>query len=251
MDGADDLRLAFDTADLASELALAYFEAGVSATLKADGTPVTEADRAVERLIRETLAAARPDDALLGEELGRLGESGRVWIVDPIDGTSYFSRNDPNWRVQIALEVAGSIEIAVVAAPGLQRCWWATRGGGSFESSWPREEAEAKRLEVSSTSSLADARLEALDDTSRARLAPNVAHPPTTPLPLIDLVRGELDAFLVERYHLWDHAPWILLVEEAGGRFTNPTGGHAGDQGGGLYSNTNLHTQLLRALDYP
>ena len=121
VDSVDDLQLAFHTSDLAADLALAHFESGVSATLKADGTPVTEADRAVERLIRETLAAARPGDALLGEELGQLGASDRVWIIDPIDGTSSFSRRDPNWRVHLALEVAGSIEIAVVTAPALQR----------------------------------------------------------------------------------------------------------------------------------
>ncbi|MEU5564406.1 inositol monophosphatase family protein [Micromonospora musae] len=247
----DDVRLAFDTSDLAAQLALAYFESGVSATLKADGTPVTEADRAVERLLRERLSAARPADALLGEELGRLGESDRVWIIDPIDGTSFFSRRDPNWRVHLALEVAGRTEIAVVTAPALGRCWWATRGGGAFESSWPREQAEPKRLAVSTTPTLADARLEALDDVSRARLPRSAARVPASPLPLVGLVRGEIDCFLVERYHIWDHAPWILLVEEAGGRFTDRTGGRAGDQGGGLYSNANLHSQLLTALDYP
>jgi histidinol-phosphatase len=70
-------------------------------------------------------------------------------------------------------------------------------------------------------------------------------------LPLVELVRGEVDAFLAERHHLWDHAPWILLVEEAGGRFTDRTGGRAGDQGGGLYSNAALHDGLLAALGYP
>jgi len=250
VDTADDLKLAFDTSDLAADLALAYFESGVSVTLKADGTPVTEADRAVERLFRETLSAARPDDALLGEELGRLGESDRVWIIDPVDGTSFFSRRDPNWRVHIALDVAGSTEIAVVTAPALRRCWWASRGGGSFESSWPREDSESKRLEVS-TSILADARLDALDDASRARLPQSRARVAASPLALVELVRGEIDAFLAERHHIWDHAPWILLVEEAGGRFTNRTGGHTGDQGGGLYSNANLHSQLLAALQYP
>ncbi len=251
MDSSGDLQLAFDTSDLAADLALAYFESGVSATLKADATPVTEADLAVERLIRETLSAARPGDALLGEELGQVGESDRVWIIDPIDGTSYFSRRDPNWRVHIALEVAGSTEIAVVAAPALRRCWWATRGGGSFESSWPRNEVESKRLEVSTTSMLAESRIDALDDESRARLPPSAARPPASPLALVELVRGEIDAFLAECCHIWDHAPWILLVEEAGGRFTDRTGGHAGDQGGGLYSNANLHGQLLAALQYP
>ena len=251
VDSVDDLQLAFHTSDLAADLALAHFESGVSATLKADGTPVTEADRAVERLIRETLSAARPGDALLGEELGQLGASDRVWIIDPIDGTSSFSRRDPNWRVHLALEVAGSIEIAVVTAPALQRCWWSTRGGGSFESSWPREDAEPRRLQVSTTSTLADARLDAVDDASRARLPSSAARVPPSPLGLVELVRGEIDVFLAECCHVWDHAPWILLVEEAGGRFTDRTGGHAGDQGGGLYSNTDLHTQLLAALDYP
>ncbi|MHB8247178.1 MAG: inositol monophosphatase family protein [Acidimicrobiales bacterium] len=97
---------------------------------------------------------------------------------------------------------------------------------------------------------MGDARLEALGDASRARLPPSAARVQTSPLPLVELVRGEIDAFLVERYYIWDHAPWILLVEEAGGRFTDRSGGHAGDQGGGLYSNANLHSQLLAALHY-
>jgi histidinol-phosphatase len=249
---ADDLRLAFATSDLAAELALGYFESGVSTTLKADGTPVTEADRAVEQLIRQALSTARPRDAVLGEELGRLGESDRTWIIDPIDGTSYFVQHDPNWRVQLALQVAGDIEIAVVAAPALRRCWWATRGGGSYESSWPRADAQPRRLAVSATASLADARLEAVDDdASSSRLPASSPGAPRSPLPLVELVRGELDAFLAERFYLWDHAPWILLVEEAGGRFTDRTGGHAGDRGGGLYSNANLHSELLVALGYP
>ena len=73
----------------------------------------------------------RRDDALLGEELGRLGASDRVWVFDPIDGTGYFSRGDPNWRIHLALQVRGTTEVALVTAPALRRCWWATRGGGS------------------------------------------------------------------------------------------------------------------------
>ena len=251
MAGADDLRLAFDTSDLAADLALAHFETGVSATLKADGTPVTEADHAVERLLRETLSAARPDDAFLGEELGRLGTSDRVWILDPIDGTSFFRSGDPNWRIHVALEVRGTIEVAVVTAPALRRRWWATRGGGSFESSWPREDDTTRRLRVSTTSTLADAVIDALDDESRARLPPSAARAPASALPLVELVRGEIDGFLAECCHVWDHAPWVLLVEEAGGRFTDRTGGRASDRGGGLYSNAGLHRQLLASLHYP
>jgi histidinol-phosphatase len=251
MDNVDDLELAFETSDLAAELALTHFEAGVSTTPKADGTPVTEADRAVERLLRERLSEARTDDAFLGEELGQLGESDRVWILDPIDGTGLFSRRDPNWRIHIALEVQGSTQVAVVTSPALRRCWWATRGGGAFESSWPREAGETRRLEVSTTSTLADAVIDAVDNESRARLPPSAARAPATALPLVELVRGEIDAFLAERYYKWDHAPWVLLVEEAGGRFTDRTGGHASDRGGGLYSNALLHSQLLASLGYP
>lgn len=245
MDG--DLQLAFDAVELAADVAVGYFGAGVTATLKADGTPVTVADRAVERLLRETLSEARPGDAFLGEELGELGDSDRVWILDPIDGTRFFSEGDPNWRIQIALKVRGVTELAVVASPALGRCWWATRGGGAFESSWPRD--DVRRLEVSTTASPENAVLVALDNDSGARLAG--ARPPSTPLPLIELVRGEVEAFLVERYHKWDHAPWILIVEEAGGRFTNRTGSNSADQGGGLYSNAALHNHLLSALHYP
>lgn len=251
MDHDEDLHLAFAASDLAAALALAHFGSGVAATLKADGTPVTEADRAVERLLRGTLSQARPADAFLGEELGWLGASDRVWILDPIDGTAFFSRGDPNWRIHIALEVHGTTQVALVTSPALGRCWWATRGGGSFESCWPRNEGPPRRLTVSTTSTLADAALAALDIESRARLPQSAARAPSSPLPLVELVRGEIDAFLAERYHKWDHAPWILLVEEAGGCFTDPTGGHASDQGGGLYSNALLHGQLLASLDYP
>lgn len=251
MGSGGDLQVAFDASDLAAELALAHFESGVSATLKSDGSPVTEADRAVERLLREALSQARPGDAFLGEELGRLGESDRVWILDPIDGTGFFSRGDPNWRIHIALEARGVTEVALVTSPALRCCWWATRGGGAFESSWPREESKTRRLKVSRTSALADAVLDAVDDESRARLPPRGARAPASPLPLVQLVRGKIDAFLAERYHTWDHAPWVLLVEEAGGRFTDRMGGRASDQGGGLYSNAILHSQLLASLHYP
>lgn len=251
VDGRHDLELAFKVSDAAARLALAHFRTGLATTLKTDGTPVTEADRAVERLLQDMLSSARPEDALLGEEFGQVREADRVWILDPIDGTSFFSCGDPNWRIHIALQVAGTTELAVVTAPALERCWWAVRGGGSFESSWPREEGRATRLAVSSTSSLGHAVLDALDDESRGRLPSTAARAPQSALPLVELVRGEIDGFLVECCHVWDHAPWILLVEESGGRFTDRTGGREGDRGGGLYSNANLHTQLLAELRYP
>jgi histidinol-phosphatase len=166
-----DLDLALSCSDAAAELALTYFEVGVEASTKADGTPVTEADRAVEHLLRRMLDSEVPGDALLGEELGRLGDAERLWILDPVDGTVFFSRSDPNWRVHVALEVAGNTEVAVVTAPALGCQWWATCGGGAFESSWPRD-GHATRLRVSRTASLAGAILDALDSESPGASSP-------------------------------------------------------------------------------
>jgi histidinol-phosphatase len=173
-----------------------------------------------------------------------------MWIIDPIDGTSFFSRQDPNWRVQLALDVEGQTEIAVVTAPALARRWWATRGGGSFTSRWP-DGADLRRLQVSRRSDVAHARLQAIAGPSAAHLPAGAGSTPMSPLPLVELVDGQIDAFLAERYYLWDHAPWILIVQEAGGRFTTRLGNSRGDEGGGLYSKAALHPVLLATLGYP
>lgn len=245
----DDLAIALRCSDLAAKLALYHFEPDIAVELKSDGTPVTAADKAVEHLLRDLLAAEVPDDALLGEEFGRVGESGRLWILDPIDGTSSFSRNDPNWRVHMALEVDGETKVAVVTAPALGVQWWATQGGGAFESTWPRDGNE-QRLNVTTTEVVEDAVVAAFGAESRLRLPPQAASAPPSPLPLVELVRGQIDAFLAEGFHVWDHAPWILLVEEAGGTFTDRSGGRSAYAGGGLYSNRSLHGDLVAALGY-
>jgi histidinol-phosphatase len=112
------------------------------------------------------------------------------------------------------------------------------------------KEGEARRLTASTTSSVGDATIEALHSPARGEL-PVGFRPPSSPLPRVEVVRGQIDGFLAERYFKWDHAPWILLVQEAGGRFTDPTGGDASDKGGGFYSNTALHEELLEVLHYP
>ena len=129
------------------------------------------------------------------------GTSGGPWTVRRCSWTAMVTRTGVELQIggggDPRAHILRAPEIAVVSAPALRRCWWATRGGGAFESSWPREAAETVRLEVSSTSVLADARLAALDDTSRARLPPTAPRAPATSLPLVELVRGEIDAFLI------------------------------------------------------
>lgn len=218
-------------------MALEFFAAGTTVTSKADGSPVTPADSAVERSIVDELTAARADDAVIGEELGVHGDSDRMWNVDPIDGTSFFIRRRTQWRVQVALTVAGRVEVAVVTAPAMGLQWWTERGAGAFEAAWPGRN-DVTRLAVSTNASLADAVLDAVDDPSRDRLPPGTNVTPHRGdgwcAGLIAMLRGEVDGFLADRFRSWDHAPWVLLVEEAGGRFTpaEPAGSSTGSPSG-------------------
>ena len=131
----DDLDVALTMADLADAITLGRYRAeDLAVQTKPDMTPVTEADTAVERALREHIASARPGDRVIGEEFGHTDGEGseRRWILDPIDGTKNYVRGLPMWATLIALEASGRLSVAVVSAPALGRRWWALRGGGAF-----------------------------------------------------------------------------------------------------------------------
>ena len=126
-----DLELALELADLADAVSMSrYGQSDLQVTTKPDMTPVSDADQSVERRLRERLAQARPDDALVGEEYGGSMGAGRAWVIDPIDGTKNFVRRVPVWATLIALTVDGVAELGVVSAPALGRRWWAATGTG-------------------------------------------------------------------------------------------------------------------------
>ena len=120
---ADDINLALKLADQADAVTLDRFGAlDLRIETKPDLTPVTDADQSVERVLRETLAAARPDDALLGEEYGGTAVfAGRQWVIDPIDGTKNFVRGVPVWATLIALMDGPEVVVGLVSAPALGR----------------------------------------------------------------------------------------------------------------------------------
>ncbi len=243
----DDLGVAHELADRARTVALHFFREGVVARAKSDDSPVTEADEAVELLLTAALTELRPDDAVMGEELGgHVGD--RTWVLDPIDGTSYFARADPNWRIQIALMEHGEVTVALVDAPALGVRWSAAKGAGAVESRHDGHRTDTSACGVSDTTDLAEARVSVHPVTIAERVRAPVTFIPRTPLPLVELIRGDIDAFYVECCQLWDHAPWILLIEEAGGRFTDHDGGRRPDRRGGLYSNAAIHTELRSAI---
>ena len=127
-----DLDLALRLADAADAIALSRFRArDLVVETKPDRTPVTEADRAVEKELRTILGVERRRDSILGEEEGQTGSSARRWILDPIDGTRNYSRGVPVWATLIAFEDHGTVTVGVVSAPALHRRWWAERGSGA------------------------------------------------------------------------------------------------------------------------
>jgi fructose-1,6-bisphosphatase/inositol monophosphatase family enzyme len=244
---ASDLDVAHALADRAALLAMSFFRSDDLVTeTKADLSPVTEADRAVERLLRDGLAEHRPDDAVLGEELGATGASSRTWVLDPIDGTNFFAEGSPEWRIQIALEDDGELLTALVDMPALGVRWWATRGGGTFERA---ADGAVRRLAVSTTASLVDAILTCYPESVADRLPVDADLRSWRRLSLPEVIRGDIEGFYVDCCQVWDHAPWVLLVEEAGGRFTDHDGGRSPAKRGGLYSNAAVHGALLDAID--
>ena len=130
----DDLALALSIADAADALTSSRFgSVDLHVEAKPDLTPVTDADTAVEAMVRARLAAARPADGVLGEEEGETGAgAGRRWVLDPVDGTKNFVRGVPVWATLLALEADGEVVVGVVSAPALGRRWWAAAGTGAW-----------------------------------------------------------------------------------------------------------------------
>jgi histidinol-phosphatase len=255
---AEDLALALDLADRADAISLARFRAvDLEVSTKPDRTPVTEADLAVERAIRDRLADVRPDDGVLGEEFGTEGSAERRWIIDPIDGTANFLRGVPVWGTLIALAIDGEPVVGVASSPALGRRWWASRGEGAWTTDAPG--SEPRRIGVSSVAELSDAsfsfqslaqwrdagyldRLLALSQRVwRDRAYGDLWSYTLLAEGLIDLA-GEFD---VKTYDL---AALIPIVEEAGGRFTSIDGKPGADHGSALATNGLLHEAVLDAL---
>ena len=248
---ADDLALALALADVADRITIDRYGAeDLVIETKPDLTPVTEADRAVEHSIRERLAEIHPGDSVLGEEYGAstAPASTRRWIVDPIDGTKNYVRGIPIWATLLALQDGDEITVGVVSAPALGRRWWGSRHEGAF--------ADGRRIHVSGVSELADAQLtcSGIEDWDAiARLED-----------LIELSRrcwrsrgvgdfwqyvlvaeGAAEIALDAAVSLWDLAALQVIVEEAGGRFTDLGGVRTADGGDAIATNGSLHRAAL------
>jgi histidinol-phosphatase len=253
---ADDLSLALALADQADVLTMARFGAlDLRVETKPDLTPVTDADRGAEESLRATLADARPDDSVFGEEFGgTTALTGRQWVLDPIDGTKNFVRGVPVWCTLIALLEDGAPTVGVISAPALARRWWAGAGQGAFGSF----AGATRKLAVSGVSDLSAASLSYSDLTTgwedrRGRF-----------VDLTDAVwrvraygdfwsycmvaEGAVDIACEPEVKLWDIAPLDILIREAGGSFTSIDGTDGPHGGSALATNGRLHTEVLSRL---
>ncbi|NUW45065.1 histidinol-phosphatase [Nonomuraea rhodomycinica] len=254
----DDLRLAHVMADAADDLTMRRFKAvDLKVETKPDLTPVSDADRAVEEAIRGTLRRARPRDAVVGEEFGQTGWGARSWIIDPIDGTKNYVRGVPVWATLIALMEYGKVVVGLVSAPALGRRWWAATEGGAWTG---KSLARATRMQVSQVSALSDAsfsyssfggweetgRLEPFLDLGRACWRTRAygdfwSH--------MMVAEGSVDISAEPELSPWDMAALTVIVEEAGGVWTDVEG-RPGLEGGSLVcTNGLLHDEVIKRLN--
>jgi histidinol-phosphatase len=261
---ADDLALAHLLADTADSISMARFRAlDLHVESKPDLTPVSDADTAVEKAIRATLARARPRDAVLGEEYGMsapaAGPGSRHWVIDPIDGTKNFIRGVPIWGTLIALMEGDTAVAGLVSAPALGRRWWGAAGLGAYAG---KHQRAASKIKVSQVRRLADASfcyssLSGWAESGRLE-------------PMVDMIlqvwrsraygdfygymllaEGAVDVMVEPELSLWDVAALIPIVTEAGGTFTD-LDGHPGPGGGSaIATNGLLHEDILARLADP
>jgi len=256
---AEDLDLALNLADLADGVTLDRFRAlDLVVETKPDLTPVTDADRAAEVVLRERLKADRPTDAVQGEEYGNTGRADRTWILDPIDGTKNFVRGVPVWATLIALVQEGDPVVGVVSAPALGRRWWAARGEGAWVGGLIV--GPAQPLRVSRVTDLSNASFSCSDHVGWSErglghgfraLAKNAwryrAYGDFWSHMLV--AEGAVDVAAEPDLAAWDMAALVPIVEEAGGRITAVDGRPALVGGSAVTTNGLLHDTVLATLN--
>jgi histidinol phosphatase-like enzyme (inositol monophosphatase family) len=245
------LEVAIAAAKAAGAVALRYFRTDLQVERKHDHSPVTIADREAEQRAVEVLREAFPDHGFLGEEFGEQRGAGARWIIDPIDGTKSFIRGIPFFATLIALEEEGTISTGVVYAPALDDLLYAQKGQGAFDS--------GGRLQVSSIATLSRSMLvfggasalrsrgywrayERLVDRSDRQRAYGDYFAYTF------VARGQAEAMVDVDLKPWDLAALQIIIEEAGGRFTDFAGNATAFGGTAVASNGLVHEEIRQLL---
>ncbi len=247
-----DLSFALELADLAADVSMKTFRgAELTVETKADGSPVTEVDRRVEGVLRDALARYHPSDRVVGEEFGGEPGRGRCWYLDPIEGTSIYIEGSLHWSTLISLAVDGAVTTGVVDYPAAERRYWAVRGDGAFANGDPMQASTVARLAEATICDDYRNNLErAAPGHPLVRLARHCSsvHPYEGGHSMLVVASGEADVALDSGGGPWDYAPFVILVEEAGGVASDIQGQARFDGGSLLVTNGRLHSQVLATL---
>jgi histidinol-phosphatase len=249
-----ELQAALDAARAAAEVIQGLYRRNIAVTLKADKSPVTEADVRAEEAIRTVLQARFPSYGFHGEETGQhRSDAESIWLVDPIDGTKSFVRECPFFSTQIALMRAGKLVLGVSSASAYGEVAWAEEGAGAF--------LDGKPIRVSAVAELSGAILSTGNLKTMAAATPawsrfgqlvgrvNRLRGYGDFLHYHLLARGALDVVVESDVNILDIAALTVIVREAGGRFTDLDGGEVGlSTTTVLASNASLHSTVLAAL---
>jgi histidinol-phosphatase len=246
----DDVEHAVDIVRKAGELTLQWFQSpDLAVDAKGDGTPVTVADRAAERFMREQIAERWPTDAVIGEEeADQAGTSGRTWIIDPIDGTKAFTHGVPLYTNLLALNDHHGPAIGVINVPAIGVTVWAGRGLGCFENGNPvhvnnRTEIAGGYVSTSGLATWTDRDLLAVRATGAQMRTWGDGYG------YVLVATGRIEAMVDPVAAVWDVAPMPVIMSEAGGRFTDLRGDDRIDGDCGIASNGLVHDALLAAFD--
>jgi histidinol phosphatase-like enzyme (inositol monophosphatase family) len=233
----------------AGELTLSWFRSSsLEVDRKGDGTPVTQADRAAERLLREEIERRYPDDAIVGEEeADKAGTSERTWIIDPIDGTKAFTHGVPLYTNLLAVVDGDGPAVGVINVPALGETVSAGRGLGCTCNGEPARVSTRDRLAGSYLSSSGYGYWPD-DELLRLKHAGLQLVTWGDGYGYVLAATGRIEAMADPVAALWDLAPMPTILAEAGGRFTDWTGGPTAEGGHGLASNGLLHEELLALL---
>ncbi len=257
-DVSDRLAFAIDTARQAGQATMPWFQSrDLVADGKADGSPVTQADRAAERLVRDLVAATYPQDGVIGEEFPPTeGTSGRTWVIDPIDGTMSFVHGVPLFGTMLACMNQGEPEIGVIYMPGLDEWVAAEIGAGCW---WYRKGRGPERARVSSQSDLRGSMLLTTsmeyyrDEPQKRAWARFVGLGARTRgwsdcYAFVLLATGRADAVVEPGVKLWDIAAVPPIVNEAGGVWTDIDGRHDLHAGSIIASNGHIHGAVVEVM---
>lgn len=243
-----ELEFANELADRASEIGLGFFGGEFEVSHKADFTPVTEADLAIEEMIRKSIIERFPGDAILGEEHGMEGDSERVWVIDPIDGTKNFADGIQVWATLIALVIHDRPTVGVVSAPALGERYEAARGSGAFLDGEPIHVSDEGTLRRSFVLHggvgewLRGGRREPFEqlvtNVRRTRgMGDFWGH--------MLVARGAADVMVEMELRSWDTSAVQVVVEEAGGRMTQLDGSPLADRSSAVSTNSLLHDEVV------